>query len=313
MQHIEDAVERAQQERIRVIGEAVSPAVPVTVRPPSRESWAICVQRIEQLSAMERSDWEGIDEVVFDLSILGDETPEDVPERLEDLCGRDYIRFGLPVIARQDDEDMLCTKMRQWIDAGWTRWQIPNVAGLHMLGLSSAKTRHLRPSLDVIADWPLYTTNSQTAQSLQELGLSGFTLSPEDGHENLHGLIAEFGIRCSVILRQDTPLFLSATRIAGRRDACAEKGSPGGPRSLMLESGERVRAITTARHTVVIPEEPFCIADRLDVLRAMGARRFRADFVWRDYAPERVRDAWRAIRTGHGSAGMCGNFDRGLA
>ena len=34
----------------------------------------------------------------------------------------------------------------------------------------------------------------------------------------------------------------------------------------------------------------------LDELKRMGARRFRADFIWRDYAPTTVLRTWRDLR-----------------
>jgi hypothetical protein len=44
-----------------------------------------------------------------------------------------------------------------------------------------------------------------------------------------------------------------------------------------------------------------------------GVRRVRADFIHRPYAPEEVRDIWRALRSGLGvKRGRLANFDRGL-
>jgi hypothetical protein len=45
----------------------------------------------------------------------------------------------------------------------------------------------------------------------------------------------------------------------------------------------------------------------------MGARRVRADFVWRPYTPAEVRALWRRIRAGKFQEGFEGNYARGLA
>ena len=41
------------------------------------------------------------------------------------------------------------------------------------------------------------------------MGLSKFTLSPEDGFANSRSLWSEFGERAVLIVHQDTPLFLA--------------------------------------------------------------------------------------------------------
>ena len=55
-------------------------------------------------------------------------------------------------------------------------------------------------------------------------------------------------------------------------------------------------AINNNCQTVVINSQPLDLAGHLGELRQLGARHFRADFIWRDYAPITVRDTWRRLR-----------------
>lgn len=82
---------------------------------------------------------------------------------------------------------------------------------------------------------------------------------------------------------------------------------------MRLGSAASVLAISDECRTVVIGERPYVLAGRLGDLRAMGARVFRADFVWRPYEAQEVCELWRRVRAGQAVAGTVGNFDRGLA
>lgn len=64
--------------------------------------------------------------------------------------------------------------------------------------------------VQLYADYPLYCLNPLSAMKLRELGFTRYTLSPEDGKENLQTLFSE---DADVIIYQDIPLFTSETCI----------------------------------------------------------------------------------------------------
>src|SRR5207248_7970480 len=138
---------------------------------------------------------------------------------------------------------------------------------------------------------------------------------PEDGLANLRSLLAQFGPRAAVVVYQDTPQFLA--------ESCAYAnligGCPGKAKcsfeSMEMNSshGERVTALDYHCRTIVLNQGPFCLSTRLKQLAAAGAVNLRADFVYRQYKPARVRAAWRAVRAGRVVAGgHAANFDRGM-
>ena len=254
------------------------------------ERWAVLVDRVGSLSEFEASDWAGLDEIIVEIRRDATVDLEKGLVALETAVGRDRIRLALPVIARAADWQELCRRTKRFLGGGWTRWQVSNLYGSQMLDPEKA--------LDISADWPLYVANRQAALELENLGINRFTLSPDDARENMERLLREFGARCTVIVYQDTPLFISATcaraNLAGGK--CAKCGHTAAPLHMEAGAGERIIALSDGCGTVVIPETPFSQADRLDDLRGAGASAFRADFIWRAYAPEEVRSTWRATR-----------------
>ena len=199
-------------------------------------------------------------------------------------------------------------RVRRLVGDGWSRWQVSSLAGLRLLRAFGG--------LDVTADWPVYTLNRLAAQSLLDLKLARFTLSPEDARDNMAGLLGRFGAQAEVLLFGDVPLFLSASCVrANQEGKCPGRaGCDGGSALPMrLSGGEDVLAVSDECRTVVLGARAYSLAGRMDELRQAGASVFRADFVWRPYEAREVRDLWRRVRRGDAVAGTVGNFDRGLA
>jgi hypothetical protein len=147
------------------------------------------------------------------------------------------------------------------------------------------------------------------------MGVARFTLSPEDGLANVRSLLAEFGPQAILIAYQDTPLFLA--------ESCAYAnligGCPGKPNctfesmEMVSSHGERVTALDYHCRTIVLNQEPFCLGPRLPELAQAGAVWVRADFIYRTYAPEELRDTWRLVRAARQvPRGQAANFDRGM-
>ena len=113
---------------------------------------------------------------------------------------------------------------------------------------------------------------------------------------------------------QDTPLFISESCVRASSEPCPGKSKCSLERlDLVSSHGDDVIAVNRDCRTILISQEPFCLAGRLRDLAEAGATSLRADFINRPYKPSEVRELWRAIRDGRNPPrGHIGNFDRGL-
>lgn len=294
-------------ERLREVSSAVLAASPPGPTCAGRFAWSVKVDRLAFLSAFADEDWADLDEVVIDIAR---DHPTELTEQLDHLAarvGRGHIRLALPAITRKWEERGLLAKIEKLKAAGWDRWEVSNVSGWTYLAPTSG--------LDLATDWPVYVLNRAAGRELIHLGAMRFALSPEDGKANLAALLQEFGDRPVVIVHQDTPLFVA--------ESCAYAnligGCPGKANcrfeSMEMESshGEKVTALDYHCRTIVLNQGPFCLSSRLKELARLGARRLRADFIFRNYDPMAARERWRAVRAGRVvSGGHSGNFERTL-
>src|SRR5207245_5547292 len=117
---------------------------------------------------------------------------------------------------------------------------------------------------------------------------------------NVYSLLAEFGPKAVLIVHQDTPLFLAEScAYANLIGGCPGKANCSFESMEMVSShGETVTALDYHCRTIVLNQGPFCLSTRLEDLRQAGAVSLRADFVYRPYDPDEVRDRWRQVRAG---------------
>jgi putative protease len=272
--------------------------------------WSIKVDRFQHLESFEPSDWSDIDELMVDIA-------RDHPTLLEqnldlwaDRLGKDRIRLALPPLTRKWEEHGLVAKIDKLRAAGWHKWEAANLSAWSFLGLDSNGA-----DIDLATDWSIYVINRLAARQLLEMGVRRFALSPEDGLANFRHLLREFGERAVVIVYQDTPQFLA--------ESCAYANLIGGcpgkancrfeSMEMVSQHGERVTALDYHCRTIVLNQDPFCISSRLPELAAADAISLRADFIYRVYPPEEVRERWRTIRAGQPIRGAhAANFDRGV-
>jgi putative protease len=302
-----DAAERVQQLQAKICPLPLSPPLPRSFR------WSIKVDRIGFLDAFEDADFAGVDEVVVDLAR---DHPSLLVEKLDhwaERLGRERIRLALPALTRSWEEKGLLQKIRQLRDSGWSKWEAANLSAWSYLGLNPLDPTSNQ--IDLATDWSVYAINRLAVQALSRLGVGRFTLSPEDGLENIRSLLAEFGERAVLIVYQDTPLFLA--------ESCAYANLIGGcpgKANCMFESmemvsshGEKVTALDYHCRTIVLNQGPFSLSTRLSDLAKAGAVNLRADFIYRPYDPAEVRRRWRLVRAGKSvPGGHAANFDRGI-
>ena len=224
---------------------------------------------------------ENVDEFVLEIDL-------DRPKEIEKAAAfyADRLRLALPVIIRDDEVDAFKALINQFPDIG--KWETANVGGLQLLNGKQ----------DITADWPLYTLNTQAALQWRKQGIQHMVLSPEDQAENLSALIEELGDAAILPVYQHTPLMISATRPAADGH------------ELIDRSNRAFRIEPNGKEFVLVNEVPFSLAEKLDELKAAGARRFRIDLCYGTGS-----DAKKIIEdfiSGRPVPGHTGNVDRHL-
>ena len=314
---LEHELAKQHSARVHALQAEVCPATPVHRTPRHQGArpafrWSLKVDRIGFLDAFERDDCAEIEEIIIDVAR---DHPTLLQERLDEWSrriGRDRLRLALPALTRSWEEKGLRHKIEQLRGAGWTKWEAANLSAWSFLDLAVAGPT---PGVDLATDWSVYVINRLAATELLARGVTRFALSPEDGLENLRSLLAEFADQATLIVYQDTPLFVA--------ESCAYAnligGCPGKANckfeSMEMESshGEKVTALDYHCRTIVLNQGPFCLSTRLDDLAKAGAVHLRADFVYRPYESAEVRERWRLLRQGRAVAGgHAANFDRGI-
>ncbi|VGO15797.1 putative protease YdcP [Pontiella desulfatans] len=219
--------------------------------PSDQERWSIRLRDLSLLDDLNEEELERINEIVLE----GEAPPEPHPP----------IRMAIPVIQRES----------RLTDHG-SRCEVANVGALHAR----------RDCSDLVADWPLYTLNTEAAEQWRELGIKQNVLSPEDTGDNLKALLGLLGGRAIVPVYQHTPLMISAT-------------PPDAGEILSDRKKKPMKVEKNGDEHVLIYEEPFSLIEHLDELREAGARNFRIDLTYgiRDaaHAAEVVRDALEGL------------------
>src|SRR5207253_9428895 len=136
-------------------------------------------------------------------------------------------------------------------------------------------------NLDLATDWSVYVLNRLAADAVCSLGVTRFALSPEDGLDNLCSLLAEFADRATVIVYQDTPLFVAEScAYANLIGGCPGKANCKFESMDMVSShGEKVTALDYHCRTIALDQGPFCLPRRPKELPAAGAVPLRAHVI----------------------------------
>ncbi|HZU36867.1 MAG TPA: U32 family peptidase [Gemmataceae bacterium] len=309
---LEEACRSATQRRVQTLQAELCPPQARAKR-TEKFRWSIKVDRIGFLDRFEAEDLGDIHEIVVDIARDHPTLLHESLERLAGTIGRERLRLALPALTRRWEEKGLRHKIERLRAAGWTRWEAANLSAWSFLGLDPSRGH--TGEIDLTTDWSVYVLNRLAARQLIDMGVRGFTLSPEDGLKNLGSLLTEFGSQATLIVYQDTPLFLAEScAYANLIGGCPGKANCRFESMEMVSShGERVTALDYHCRTIVLNEGPFCLSNRLRDLARAGAVALRADFVYRPYQPEEVRERWRLVRAGRPVlGGHAANFERGV-
>jgi putative protease len=308
-----DTARRARDESLRVECAATPLPAPAGAGGDAATAvprWSLKTDRMDHLDAFTEADWRDLDELVVDATAAQPEEWSDLWETLTGQRGQERVRIALPLLMREwEREAVTGTVSRLW-QAGCRCWEASNLWAWTILESVAGDT-----PFDLTVDWPVPVLNRQAARGMLDLGASAFAGSMEDGYANLRELLGEYRDRMILTVYQDAPLFISENcGRAGLARGCLSDGAcRRTDMALSSGSGDAVRLIQRGCRTILIGAKPFCISRRLGDLRAAGAARLRAAFVWRHYRPDEVAALWRDLRGGRTVAGYEGNYERGLA
>jgi hypothetical protein len=270
--------------------------------------WEVAVDRPEYLQAIAEADLGDTTEVVLFIHRLEDAGVDEAIATVLERTGPQRLRLALPAVIRPGLAETLQPRIERLLARGLRRWEVANLAGLSYLAGGT--------DLDLAAGWPLHVLNRVSLAALADLGFSSAAASPEDGRDNLARLLASAGDRLRVTVYQDTPLAISAVcAFASARQGCTGGSGSCGAETMVLESrrGDRLLALNDHCQTVILNAEPLCWSQRVPELVAMGARRLRAEFVWRRYEPTEIAGIWSRVRRGEPiEATHEANWERGL-
>ncbi|NLF94962.1 MAG: U32 family peptidase [Oligosphaeraceae bacterium] len=257
---------------------------------PEKPSWTVKIDQPFFLNLFTDQDWQRLQEVILDLSRIPEEALPEALAALEQKAGRNRLCLALPAITRPLQNRDWPALVRKLFAAGWRRWQISNLGSIEMLAQAGATPGNAWIS----ADWPLYVCNHAAARACLELGLQRLTLSPDDTLENWSSLLAKLPARLQIPAYSDLPLAISATCAnASRLGLCpGKKNCNFTEMTLLSRKNERLLAINNNCQSVYINEQPFNLSGKLAQLQQLGAQSFRADFIWRNYAPAQVKQIW---------------------
>ncbi|MFH0878706.1 MAG: DUF3656 domain-containing protein [Lentisphaerota bacterium] len=282
----------------QITTEALAPFT--AVEPMGKPAWSIKVDRISYLNDFSADEFNALHEAIVDVAM----TPlKELTEELQQLtsrCDAQKIRLALPMITRAWEQDELREKISALRERGWTRWEAANLSAWTFLGVDPHTGQPDHYPLDLAADWPVHVLNRLAAGQILEMGASRVTLSPEDGTENQIELLRQLGEKASVILYQDSPLFIS--------ESCAYANLIGGcpgknqcqfvQMEMKSDKGDSVIAIDRHCRTYTISRKSFCAISRLGDFHDAGARHFRADFIVKPYLATDVAAIWRKLLDG---------------
>ena len=267
---------------------------PKPAKMPARASWILKIDKIFALNLFQPEDLEDVYEVILDLGRLDDATMLDDVEFLAQKVGKAKIRLALPVIQRETGRHQWHNLLREFFVRGFRKWQISNLGALRYL----AEVSVTPSNTSITADWQLYVNNSAAARFLAELGIQRVTLSPDDPLENTMALLKKLGPMAEVPVFQDTPLAISAVcanaSLNGRcqgKEQCQFQEM-----ELTNKAGETLIAVNDDCQSVYLRKEPLQRDQLVPKFAAAGAWFFRADFIWRDWSPRKIKEIWDTLR-----------------
>ncbi|MBP5638073.1 MAG: U32 family peptidase, partial [Victivallales bacterium] len=297
-EELHNALSKHRQKTVMEIQQAFSALPQPFLRedPGHSIQWRIGIDRPFFLNVFPKTALEKIDEAIFYLSRTPEEELLATLGELEQILGdRERIRLALPSICRSDVGYMTESGIATLVNAGYNRWECNNICSIQQLKDAGAAFE----SLDVTAGWSLFVTNNQAAKALLSQGYKRLMLSPDDCLGNWEALLKQFSSIAEVPAYQDTVLGISdVCAMSSLNEHCPGKATCTF-KTLRLSNprkNENLLAINNNCQTVLLNQQPFNLSGHIGELKRLGARKFRADFCWLNYAPTAVYECWNNLQ-----------------
>lgn len=236
---------------------------------PQQAGWIVKTDDVANLGLLDIS---ALAEVIVLLK------PEMKAECLRGLP-KNKVRLALPAVCR--NPDIFRPLISSLSGSGYKKWEIANYWGLEVL-----PTR----GIDLSFDAPIYMLNSQAIAAAEKMNVSRVTFSVEDTSSNILFLNKNSSLATTLVVYQDTPLFISANCI--RSNDCAhcdhqDKWLP------LQKDGVKYQALSSHCQLMMFAEKPFSISQ---AAAQVIPDFYRADFCYKKYSPENVADILRRLQ-----------------
>ena len=227
--------------------------------------------KTDDVACLQGMSWDDFAEVIVLLH------PQMKPDALRGLP-KNKVRLALPTVCRHPE--IFEPLIGSCLGAGYKKWEIGNYWGLSVLP---------EKGIDLSFDAPIYVLNSQAMMTAQELGAHRVTFSVEDTASNVLILNDNAILPTTLIVYQDTPLFISASCI--RSHSCAECNHQDKWLDLQKD-GVRYKALSSHCQLMLFGEKAFAIPESA---RQIKPDYYRADFCYKKYKPEQVKDIMQKL------------------
>ena len=234
----------------------------------AQTQWII---KTDDVSCLQNLDFDNLAEIIVLLN------PQMKTEALRNLP-KNKVRLALPAVCRKPDE--FTPLIRSLLGSGHKKWEIANYWGLSVLP---------EKGIELSFDAPLYILNSQAMQTAKELGAKRITFSVEDTLSNMQMLNENAILPTTLVVYQDTPLFISASCI--RSNSCAQCDHQDKWLDLQKD-GVKYQALSHRCQLMLFGKKPYCLTSSAKEIKADF---YRADFCYKKYTPEQVSSLMRKI------------------
>ena len=195
--------------------------------------------------------------------------------KIDELKGlpKNKVRLALPAVCR--NVDVFVRLISSCLGAGYKKWEIANYWGLSVLP---------EKGIDLSFDTSIYTLNSQAVKLSKEMGAKRIAFSVEDTEVNILTLNDNSILPTTLVVYQDTPLFISANCI--RSHSCSQCNQQDKWFDLKKD-GVRYKALSRNCQLILLGDKPFsCVK----IASKIKPDFYRADFCYKKYTPSQVKN-----------------------
>jgi putative protease len=187
----------------------------------------------------------------------------------------------------QEEEPLLAEQIPRLMELGYRQFTVNNLGHFSLFRKGAAKGASVKtPEPLLIAGPWLYTFNRWAAAFIADQGAAAVITPLENNRQNLERTLGSGGRAGTLVtVFAYPPLF----RIRADLESCGFKEFSG-------SRGERFRLISRPEGSLVIPEKPFSLIDKIPFLREAGFRRFIVDLSGPPFKKQDYKDLMAALK-----------------